>query len=491
MPDEEKSIIEPTNPDVAEVEVEKEVATQAEETTKESETETPAEEVAKDKEEVKEPEEVEEKTTASESSEDSAPIDGEDFKDEESETDLPKKEYEAPSDPPITGDEIKTVTLEELESMVEENATDTSELEKFYNDSLNDISEGDVTEGRVLAVNDNEAIVDIGFKSEGIVPIEDFDHGELPEVGATIEVYLERLEDDSGQLVLSKKKADFMRIWERIVEGFNNDEIFEGRILRRVKGGMIVDLLGLDAFLPGSQIDIKPIQDFDKFVGNKFEFKIVKLNEARKNIVVSRRELIEEDMKEKRMEVLSGIEQGQLMKGRVKNITDFGVFVDLGGVDGLLHITDLSWGRVNHPSEVVSIDEEIEVTVLNYNDETGRISLGYKQLQPHPWDGIADRFPVDSIIKGKVVSITNYGAFVELEKGVEGLIHISEMSWTQHIRHPSNVLSWSRKDQRYALILQLPLLTPQRLQIVLNFSQIRNEPFQPDIFPLYFPTDQG
>ena len=373
----------------------------------------------------------------------------------------------------MTGDEIKTVTLEELESMVDENATDTSEMEKFYNDSLNDISEGDVTEGRVLAVNDNEAIVDIGFKSEGIVPIEDFDHGELPEVGATIEVYLERLEDDSGQLVLSKKKADFMRIWERIVEGFNNDEIFEGRILRRVKGGMIVDLLGLDAFLPGSQIDIKPIQDFDKFVGNKFEFKIVKLNEARKNIVVSRRELIEEDMKEKRMEVLSGIEQGQLMKGRVKNITDFGVFVDLGGVDGLLHITDLSWGRVNHPSEVVSIDEEIEVTVLNYNDETGRISLGYKQLQPHPWDGIADRFPVDSIINGKVVSITNYGAFVELEKGVEGLIHISEMSWTQHIRHPSNVLSLGGEVE--AKVLKI---LPEEKKISLGLKQLTPDPWE-------------
>jgi len=472
MPDEEKSIIEPTNPDVAEVEVKEEVATQAEETTKESETEAPDVEVVEKKEvkkvrrvkKTKAEAEVEEKVEEPKAVEESA---------EEETEDLPKEEYEPPTDPPITGDEIRTVTLEELEKMVAENAPDNSDLEKYYNDSLNDISEGDVTEGRVLAVNDNEAIVDIGFKSEGIVPIEDFNRDELPEVGATIEVYLERLEDENGQLVLSKKKADFMRIWERIVEGYNNDEIFEGRILRRVKGGMIVDLLGLDAFLPGSQIDIKPIQDFDQFVGNKFEFKIVKLNEARKNIVVSRRELIEEDMKEKRQEVLSGIEQGQVMKGRVKNITDFGVFVDLGGVDGLLHITDLSWGRVNHPSEVVSIDEEIEVMVLNYNQETDRISLGYKQLQPHPWEGIEDRFPIDTIIKGKVVSITNYGAFVELEKGVEGLIHISEMSWTQHIRHPSNILSLGGEVE--AKVLKI---LPEEKKISLGLKQITPDPWE-------------
>ncbi|MCH8927883.1 MAG: 30S ribosomal protein S1 [Candidatus Marinimicrobia bacterium] len=476
MPDEEKSIIEPTNPDVAEVEVKEEVATQAEETTKEAES--PDVEVAEEKEvkEVKKVRKLKEKVKVEaaepETAAETAPSDGESADEEETE-DLPKEEYVAPTDPPITNDEIRTVTVEELEKMVAENAPDNSDLEKYYNDSLNDISEGDVTEGRVLAVNDNEAIVDIGFKSEGIVPIEDFKRDELPEVGDTIEVYLERLEDENGQLVLSKKKADFMRIWERIVEGFNNDEIFEGRILRRVKGGMIVDLLGLDAFLPGSQIDIKPIQDFDQFVGNKFEFKIVKLNEARKNIVVSRRELIEEDMKEKRQEVLSGIEQGQVMKGRVKNITDFGVFVDLGGVDGLLHITDLSWGRVNHPSEVVSIDEEIEVTILNYNQETDRISLGYKQLQPHPWEGIEDRFPVDSVIKGKVVSITNYGAFVELEKGVEGLIHISEMSWTQHIRHPSNILSLGGEVE--AKVLKI---LPEEKKISLGLKQLTPDPWE-------------
>lgn len=472
MPDEEKSIIEPTNPDVAEVEVKEEVATQTEETTKESETEAPDVEVA-EKKKVKKVRKVK-KAKAKVEEEVAEPETEKEVSEEETE-DLPKKEYEPPTDPPITGDEIRTVTLEELEKMVADNAPDNSELEKYYNDALNDISEGDVTEGRVLAVNDNEAIVDIGFKSEGIVPIEDFNRDDLPEVGATIEVYLERLEDENGQLVLSKKKADFIKIWERIVEGFNNDEIFEGRILRRVKGGMIVDLLGLDAFLPGSQIDIKPIQDFDQFVGNKFEFKIVKLNEARKNIVVSRRELIEEDMKEKRQEVLSGIEQGQVMKGRVKNITDFGVFVDLGGVDGLLHITDLSWGRVNHPSEVVSIDEEIEVTILNYNHETDRISLGYKQLQPHPWEGIADRFPIDSVIKGKVVSITNYGAFVELEKGVEGLIHISEMSWTQHIRHPSNILSLSLGGEVEAKVLKI---LPEEKKISLGLKQLTPDPWE-------------
>ena len=479
MPENEKSNLEPTNPETVESEtetaVEEAVAVQAEEENKEQNTS----------------EEESEQKDADSNIEDSvadAPVEESDqtesdksLKDKEEKSDeaeitdsaAPEKEQISLLDPPIVSDEIRTVTPEELEKMALEIDTVDSEMEKLYNNSLNDISEGDVTEGRVLAVYDNEAIVDIGFKSEGIVPIEDFSSGELPKVGETIEVYLERLEDESGQLVLSKKKADFMRIWERVVEGFNNDEIFEGRILRRVKGGMVVDLLGLDAFLPGSQIDVKPIQDFDKYVGNTYELKIVKLNESRKNIVVSRRELIEEDLKEKRHEVLAGIEPGHVMPGRVKNITDFGVFIDLGGVDGLLHITDLSWGRVNHPSEVVSMDEEIEVVVLNYNNETDRISLGYKQLQPHPWEKVEEKFPVDSLVKGKVVSITNYGAFVELDKGVEGLIHISEMSWTQHIKHPSNVISLGEEVE--AKILKV---NQEEKKISLGLKQLTPDPWE-------------
>ncbi|TFB09833.1 30S ribosomal protein S1, partial [Candidatus Marinimicrobia bacterium MT.SAG.3] len=479
MPENEKSSIEPTNPETAELEIEatekEAVAVQAEEEIKDKKTaeedsaqkdtdsnakdndaEAPVKEVkqTKSEESVKEQEEESDEAEVIDSS-------------------VSEKSPVVLVDPPIVSDEIRSVTLEELEKMSQEIDSVDNEMEKLYNDSLNDIAEGDVTEGRVLAVYDNEAIVDIGFKSEGIVPIEDFNSGDLPKVGETIEVYLERLEDETGQLVLSKKKADFMRIWKRVVEGFNNDEIFEGRILRRVKGGMVVDLLGLDAFLPGSQIDVKPIQDFDKYVGNTYELKIVKLNESRKNIVVSRRELIEEDLKEKRHEVLAGIEPGHVMPGRVKNITDFGVFIDLGGVDGLLHITDLSWGRVNHPSEVVSMDEEIEVVVLNYNSETDRISLGYKQLQPHPWEKVEERFPVDTMVKGKVVSITNYGAFVELDKGVEGLIHISEMSWTQHIKHPSNVLSLGEEVE--AKILKV---NQEDKKISLGLKQLTPDPWE-------------
>ena len=457
MSDKEKTNNETNNPETEELTtetVDEEVTVEAEATVEEEKPEEPkeAETETKDKKEKSVDEKIPEEDQTEEP---------------------PEVEEEYVLEPPIADDIIKTVTLEELEALTITDSPTESDMEELYNQSLHDISEGDVTEGRVLAVNDNEAIVDIGFKSEGIVPIEDFNRGELPQVGETIEVFLEKLEDETGQLVLSKKKADFMRIWDRILEGYNNDEIFEGRILRRVKGGMIVDLLGLDAFLPGSQIDIKPIQDFDQFVGNSYEFKIVKLNEARKNIVVSRRELIEEDLKEKRMEVLSGIEVDQVMKGRVKNITDFGVFVDLGGVDGLLHITDLSWGRVNHPSEVVSIDEEIEVTILNYNDENGRISLGYKQLQPHPWENIEKRFPVDTTVTGQVVSITNYGAFVELEKGVEGLIHISEMSWTQHVKHPSNMLSLGEEVE--ARVLKV---LPDDKKISLGLKQLTPDPWE-------------
>jgi len=457
MPDKEKTNNETNNPETEELTtetVEEEVAVEVETSIEDEKQEEPKE--AESELEDKKEKSADEKTPEEDQSE---------------EPEEAEEKYEL--EPPIVDDVIKTVTLEELEKLTITETPAEIDMEELYNQSLHDISEGDVTEGRVLAVNDNEAIVDIGFKSEGIVPIEDFNRGELPQVGETIEVFLEKLEDETGQLVLSKKKADFMRIWDRILEGYNNDEIFEGRILRRVKGGMVVDLLGLDAFLPGSQIDIKPIQDFDQFVGNSYEFKIVKLNEARKNIVVSRRELIEEDLKEKRMEVLSGIEVDQVMKGRVKNITDFGVFVDLGGVDGLLHITDLSWGRVNHPSEVVSIDEEIEVTILNYNDENGRISLGYKQLQPHPWDNIEDRFPVESTVTGQVVSITNYGAFVELEKGVEGLIHISEMSWTQHIKHPSNMLSLGEEVE--ARVLKV---LPDEKKISLGLKQLTPDPWE-------------
>ncbi len=335
----------------------------------------------------------------------------------------------------------KLVSLEELQEEQEYSEEEYQQMLDLYEQTMEDFAEGELVIGKILAVGDKEVSVDIGFKSEGVIPLEEFPDPEAIEVGADIEVYLDNVEDSDGQLVLSKKKADFLRTWEKVIESYNNDEILEGTCVRRIKGGMVVDLGGVDAFLPGSQIDVKPVRDFDALIGRKMDFKIVKVNEARKNIVVSHRVLIEEGMKEQRQKILQNLEVGQILEGTVKNITDFGVFIDLGGVDGLLHINDLSWGRVSHPSEILSLDEKVKVQVLDFNEQKDRISLGYKQLQPHPWDNVKDKYKEGDVVKGKVVNISDYGAFVELEKGVEGLIHISEMSWTQHIKHPSKVLS--------------------------------------------------
>jgi small subunit ribosomal protein S1 len=316
-----------------------------------------------------------------------------------------------------------------------------NQLSSLYEQTLSEFVEGELVVGKVLAINDREVAVDIGFKSEGVIPLEEFRDPSEVKVGDDIEVLLDSVEDKEGQLVLSKKKADFMRQWERIMEASRNDEIVQGICMRRIKGGIVVDLKGVDAFLPGSQIDVKPIRDFDALIGQTMDFKIVKVNVPRKNIVVSHRVLIEEGMKEQRAQILGNLVKGQILEGTVKNITDFGVFIDLGGVDGLLHINDLSWGRVNHPSEVVSLDQKIKVQVLDFNEEKDRISLGLKQLLPHPWEKVKDKYKEGDVVKGKVVNISDYGTFIELEKGVEGLIHISEMSWTQHIKHPSKLVS--------------------------------------------------
>ncbi|MDZ7795931.1 MAG: 30S ribosomal protein S1 [Candidatus Marinimicrobia bacterium] len=273
-------------------------------------------------------------------------------------------------------------------------------------------------------------------------------------------------------MILSKKKADFLRAWERIKEVYEEDGIIEGYIVKRIKGGMVVDLGGVEGFLPGSQIDVRPVIDFDSYVGKTMELKIVKLNEARKNIVVSRKEILEDALKEKREELLSQIQVDQVLKGRVKNITDFGAFIDLGGVDGLLHITDMSWGRIKHPSEMLSIDDVVEIKVIDYNTERQRVSLGLKQLEPHPWEDIEQKYPIDSVVKGRVVSITNYGVFVELEKGVEGLIHISEMSWTQHIKHPSEI--YQINDEVEAKVLAID---PHERKISLGVKQLQPDPW--------------
>lgn len=346
------------------------------------------------------------------------------------------------------------------------------ELTRLYEETLNEIKEGEIVAGKILAITDRGIAVDIGFKSEGIIPMSEFDSLDDLKVGDEIEVYLDSVEDKDGQLVLSKKKADFTRIWEKIMEVQKQDQIIEGKCLRRIKGGIVVDLMGIDAFLPGSQIDVKPIRDFDAFIGQTLQFKVVKVNSLRKNIVVSRRAIIEESQKESREKVLVELQKGQIREGTVKNITDFGVFIDLGGVDGLLHITDLSWGRVGHPSEVLQLDQKVKVMILDFNDSKDRISLGLKQLLPHPWENIEEKYQVGKRVKGKVVSITDYGAFVELEKGIEGLIHISEMSWTQHIKHPSKVLTIGQEVEIAVLNIE-----KEEKKISLGLKQTEPDPW--------------
>ncbi|HNR69377.1 MAG TPA: 30S ribosomal protein S1 [bacterium] len=361
--------------------------------------------------------------------------------------------------------------LDKLEQEYSQQEYET--LTKLYEETMSDFSVGQVVVGKVLAVNDKEVSIDIGFKSEGTVPVEEFTDPSDVIVGDNIEVYIDDIEDAEGLLVLSKKKADFMQAWDRLINKYENSEIIEGRCARRIKGGIVVDLGGVDAFLPGSQIDVRPIRDFDALIGRNMEFKIVKVNHMRKNIVVSHRVLVEQELKGQREKILRDLERGQILEGTVKNITDFGVFIDLGGVDGLLHINDLSWGRVSHPSEIVSLDQKIKVVVLDFNEAKDRISLGLKQLQPHPWEGVETKYPVGSTVKGKVVSISDYGAFIELEKGVEGLIHISEMSWTQHIKHPSKILSVGETIQVRVLNIQ-----KDDRKISLGLKQLEPDPWE-------------
>ncbi|MEJ2054303.1 MAG: 30S ribosomal protein S1, partial [Calditrichaceae bacterium] len=365
------------------------------------------------------------------------------------------------------------VKLEDLEEESEYQDKEVKVLENLYNQTMRNITEGEIVNGRILNITGSDVIIDIGFKSEGIVPKEEFDNIEELKPGDEVEVFLETLEGGDGQLSLSRRRADFIRVWERLVEKYENDEIIPGTIVRRIKGGMVVNVMGVEAFLPGSQIDVKPIRDFDAFLGRELNFKIVKVNHARKNIVVSSRVLIEKEMESQRDEILSTLEKGQKRVGTVKNITDFGVFIDLGGVDGLLHITDLSWGRVNHPSELVKLDQQIEVMILDYNENKDRISLGLKQLQPHPWEKVEEKYPVDSVVKGRVVSLTDYGAFIELEKGIEGLIHISEMSWSQHVKHPSQLLTVGQEIE--AIVLNIEA---DQKKISLGLKQLEPDPWE-------------
>ncbi|HET9581618.1 MAG TPA: 30S ribosomal protein S1 [Gemmatimonadota bacterium] len=342
-----------------------------------------------------------------------------------------------------------------------------------YEESIQDIREGQIVTGHILRVDENVVVLDIGFKSEGAVPRDEFKETESLEVGAEVDVFLENLEDQDGRVVLSKKKADFYKVWDKIRQAYETGEIVQGRLARKIKGGVIVDLFGVDAFLPGSQIALRRVPDIDALIGQTMEFKIIKLNKRRRNIVVSRRMILEQIREQKRGRLLEEIAVGQTRKGVVKNITDFGAFIDLGGADGLLHITDMSWGRVGHPSELATIGEEVEVKILDLDLQNNRISLGLKQLQPYPWEDVAHKHPVGSRIRGRVVSITNYGAFVELEPGVEGLVHISEMSWTRHIKHPSKLVSIG--DEIEAVVLNV---NEEEEKISLGMKQIEEDPWQ-------------
>ncbi|MEC4891174.1 MAG: 30S ribosomal protein S1 [Nitrospira sp.] len=350
---------------------------------------------------------------------------------------------------------------------------DRAALAALYEETFKNLEEGTITEGRVVALTKDKVVVDIGYKSEGMIPSDQFSPEDLQniKVGDALQVYIEECEDADGNLVLSKEKADKMKIWEELEKLFKDEKSIDGKIISRIKGGMMVDI-GVKAFLPGSQIDLHPVRDLDGLVGKTFPLKIIKINHRRGNVVVSRRVLLEETRDKKRQTTLANLKEGQLIQGMVKNITDYGAFIDLGGIDGLLHITDMSWGRVGHPSEMFTVGDRVEVTVLKYDRETGRISLGLKQKSADPWTNVAGKYPIGTRVRGRVVSLTDYGAFIELEPGVEGLVHVSEMSWTHEVRHPSRVVAVG--DQVEAAVLNVD---PGSRKISLGMKQTAPNPW--------------
>ena len=361
---------------------------------------------------------------------------------------------------------------EEFENGTSANVS-KEELDKAYDETLNKVSEHQVTEGTVISVDKKEVIVNIGYKSDGIIPASEFRYNPDLKVGDKVEVYVENQEDRKGQLILSHKKARLSKSWERVNAALENEEVIQGFIKCRAKGGMIVDVFGIEAFLPGSQIDVHPIRDYDQFVNKTMEFKVVKINQEFRNVVVSHKALIEEELEAQKREIISKLEKGQILEGTVKNITSYGVFVDLGGVDGLIHITDLSWGRVDDPHKVVELDQKINVVILDFDDEKKRIALGLKQLTPHPWDALDANLKVGDKVKGKVVVIADYGAFVEIQPGVEGLIHVSEMSWSQHLRSAQDFLSVG--DEVEAVILTLDR---DERKMSLGIKQLKEDPWE-------------
>jgi small subunit ribosomal protein S1 len=359
--------------------------------------------------------------------------------------------------------------------------SDYEQMLSMYEGTMSQIVEGEIVKSKVLRVTDNAVILDVGFKSEGSVPLDEFKDPHSLKEGDEVEVFLEHLEDQEGAVVLSKKKADFMRVWEKIRVAHESDQPVEGTLVKKIKGGVVVNLMGVDAFLPGSQIALRRVPNIDELLGQTYEFKIIKLNKRRRNIVVSRRVILENERAHKREHLMKELAVGQVRKGVVKNITDFGAFIDLGGVDGLLHITDMSYGRVSHPTEMVAIGKEVEVKILDIDWQRERISLGMKQLQSYPWQNVAAKYPVGTRVQGKVVSITNYGAFVEIEPGIEGLVHISEMSWTRNVRHPSKIVSIGETIE--AVVLKVD---EAEEKISLGMKQTEQDPWM--VLPLKYPV---
>jgi small subunit ribosomal protein S1 len=383
---------------------------------------------------------------------------------------MPKKESKETINNPVTVNDYEKAKSKfaNEEYSQEEFLT----LARLYSESFKDVKEGEIIKGKIVRIQGDNVILDVGFKSEGSVPLTDFIDSEV-KVGQEVDVVLESVEDQEGNLVLSKSRADFLMIWDKVLKAYETGEILQGKIVKRIKGGMVVDLMGMEAFLPGSQIDIRPIRDFDAFVGETMDFKVVKVNIPTENVVVSHKVLVEEEISDQRNAILESLEKGQILEGTVKAVTDFGVFVDLGGVDGLIHITDLSWGRINHPNEIVKLDETIKVVVTDFDEEKKRISLSLKKLQPHPWENIDEKYKVGDKVSGRVVSLTDYGAFIEIEKGIEGLIHNSEMSWTQHIKHPSQVVAMGQIVE--AVILSLD---KEEKKISLGIKQLEPDPWE-------------
>ena len=363
--------------------------------------------------------------------------------------------------------------FDEKEQLSPEDQAALDEMEEYFSESLHQFKEGQVIQGTIIELAKGLATVDVGFKSEGTIHLQEFpNNGQDLSVGDVVEVFLERVEDNDGNVVLSKEKANKIKLWDSLVIKHEAEEIIEGTIIAKAKGGLTVDI-GLKAFLPGSQIDLRPIRNLEKLIGEVFQMRIIKMNKKRGNIVLSRRALLEEKRQNTRSETLKKLEEGSLITGIVKNITEYGIFVDLGGIDGLLHITDMSWGRVNHPSEMFSMGDKLDVMVLKFDKEKERVSLGLKQITPDPWVDVKEKYPVSQRIKGKVVSITDYGIFVELEKGIEGLVHISEMSWSKHVKHPSKMVSI--RDEVEAMILTLD---KEKKRISLGMKQMEPNPWQ-------------